>query len=466
MSDYLTESGSWRSSTSMILWGIVVLTVFGCVASFCEFFFSPLDTAKGYLDSLFNMAVDESDQTHAEGFFKFYEVHGRLGIWTRIAELLTIGGWIVYVVGLSKFRDAQGSDKGRWLASGLYSACWLGLVGMACSFIGSFLGVFGILFRFAGWILNLISLFKFRGAFNQFSIEESWNELARRGAATLRSSYTFGIILAFYPIIVFLIAVFIGLGSISNLSSILKGMGTDEIDALIALATGSALIFILLALVAVVLWILQVCYLIGGWCKIYNGGLAEEENQQPADYSVTMTIGSILGTLVLLGLVVWTCSAPVFAKADSYHIGPMEEAVAAADEGSVSEGNHSSEISYKSSTAGELTYHEAAPAENQEEENPGCGEDIVNYKGFIDGKYGIEMSIEFGSFTGEYFYTKNKRPIQLRGEIVDDSHLVLKEYVGNDMTGIFDGVLTGNTYHGTWTSADGARSYPFEVTEI
>ena len=61
-------------------------------------------------------------------------------------------------------------------------------------------------------------------------------------------------------------------------------------------------------------------------------------------------------------------------------------------------------------------------------------------------------------------YVKNKRPIQLNGQRVDDGdRLVLEEYVGDKMTGRFDGILGRSGYSGTWTSADGNRSYPFSV---
>ena len=91
-----------------------------------------------------------------------------------------------------------------------------------------------------------------------------------------------------------------------------------------------------------------------------------------------------------------------------------------------------------------------------------------SYQGTINDKYGIEMTLTSDGrayYTGEYFYTKNKTPIQLRGQLVDDrERLVLGEYVGMKQTGKFDGILSGKKYSGTWTSADGETSYPFSVT--
>lgn len=87
------------------------------------------------------------------------------------------------------------------------------------------------------------------------------------------------------------------------------------------------------------------------------------------------------------------------------------------------------------------------------------------YKGAINNRYAIEMTLTSDGetdYTGEYFYTKNKTPIQLRG-MLTDGRLVLEEYVGMNLTGKFEGTLSRNSYSGTWTSSDGKTSYPFSV---
>lgn len=101
-------------------------------------------------------------------------------------------------------------------------------------------------------------------------------------------------------------------------------------------------------------------------------------------------------------------------------------------------------------------------------EEPVGNEYTHEYKGTINGKYAIEMKLtsDGGAFyTGEYFYTKNGTPIQLRGQLTDDyEHLVLEEYVGMNMTGKFEGTISSKRYHGTWTSANGETVYTFNVT--
>ena len=267
----------WRLSSSLIFWGVIVLTVFGCAASVFEFFFGIVNAVDNYLGTILDTASSFGVGSHAEGLAKFSAVHDRMSVFTRLCEILTVAGWIVYVVGLSRFRNAQHTERGRWLTGSLYTACWLGLIGIACTFIGSFLGIFGLLFTFAGWILNLISLFKFRSAFNQLYIEEGWSDLARQGARTLRNSYTFGIILAFFPLIVFISMLLISIGSISSIGGMMHGFSDDAAGTIMSVLGGSIAFMILLGLAGIALWILQTCYLITGWCKINVGAPATDK---------------------------------------------------------------------------------------------------------------------------------------------------------------------------------------------
>lgn len=454
---------TWRSSTSLIFWGVLALTVFGCTASVFEFFFGFIDTAKEYVKNVLDTASPFVSDSKAEGLYKFYAVHSRLAVWTRVFEALTIGGWIAYVAGLSKFRTAQVSEKGVWLAGSLYTACWLGLVGMACAFIGSFLGMFGMLFRFAGWILNLISLFKFHSSFNRLSVEESWNELARRGAGNLRRSYTFGIILTFFPIITFLCVFFIALGSISSIPGIMRDFSGNGAGMTASLIGGYLALFIILAFAGVVLWVLQICYLIAGWGKVKNGSLADEyADEFVSDNTTVVTLCAILGAIVLTVLAGWLCLTPLAQKNATYRFDREDDEKETAIMESILSDDNDGES--QSSVKDEEGFRsEAATAEE-----PVGDEYTYTYKGTINNAYGIEMTLTTDGgayYTGEYFYTKHKSPIQLSGSLTDDDeHLVLEEYVGEKMTGRFEGTLTRTGYSGTWTSADGKTSYPFSVT--
>lgn len=133
--------------------------------------------------------------------------------------------------------------------------------------------------------------------------------------------------------------------------------------------------------------------------------------------------------------------------------------------------NNESESAYtvdsdEMGNAASIVAEDETLANNMQE--PEGDEYKYSYKGFINGKYEIEMTLTTDGgayYTGEYFYTKNKTLIQLNGQLTDDyEHLVLEEYVNNEMTGKFEGTLSPEGYHGTWTSTDGETSYPFNVT--
>lgn len=455
----------WRSSSSLIFRGVVVLTVFGCAASVFEFFFGIVNAVDSYLGSILDTASSFGFDSRSAGLSKFSALHDRMSLCTRLFEVLTVAGWIVYVVGLSRFRSAQYTERGRWLTGSLYTACWLGLIGMACTFLGSFLGMFGLLFTFAGWVLNLISLFKFRSAFNQLYIEESWSDIARQGARTLRNSYTFGIIMAFFPLIVFLAMLLISIGSISSLGGMMRGFSDDAAGTIMSLLGSSIAFMILLALTGAVLWVLQTCYLISGWCKINDGAPTDdlEMDEYPSDHSTLAIICSISGAIAVMILGAWLCLSPLThdgsKRVESAHESETTESVTEATDSD----NDSEEL-----TAIVESLRESGLSKTKQEESEHEGDIYTHhYKGSINNKYAIEMTLTTDGgayYTGEYMYVKNKRPIQLSGQLVDDGdRLVLEEYVGDNMTGRFDGILGRSVYSGTWTSADGSRSYPFSV---
>lgn len=205
----------------MIFWGVLVLTLFGWFASITESIFSTLSI-------VFNTAQNLSDLAREYGGYQNDKLSNAIGYYhnvgttMRVFEVITIVGWIFYVIGLAKFRTSQISERGKWITGKLNSACWLGISGIFCYFIAGFLGWFGFLFRFIGWILNLISLFKFAGAFSKLSREKTWNQQARQGAKNLSTSYTFAIILQFLPIIIGLIVLFMGIGMIGELPNIIS----------------------------------------------------------------------------------------------------------------------------------------------------------------------------------------------------------------------------------------------------
>lgn len=218
MNQLSSRIGLWRSSTGLIFWGIIALTLFGWFASISESIFGFLDIffsmAEKYNDAVMQFGQTDSGLSNIIGYYR------NTATVMRVFEILTIGGWVMYIVGLSQFRKSQISERGQWLTGNLNSACWLGLIAIFCYFIAGWLGLFGMLFRLAGWILNLISLFKFANAFSRLSREKSWDERARAGAGNLKTSYTFAIILQFFPIIFGIVILFALFGMASELPAI------------------------------------------------------------------------------------------------------------------------------------------------------------------------------------------------------------------------------------------------------
>lgn len=178
-----------------------------------------------------------------------------------------------------------------------------------------------------------------------------------------------------------------------------------------------------------------------------------------------MTLCSILATIVIMALATWFCISPLTTKNAIYTIvkNNVEDARSSEDL-MFSEEREESATTYPET---EETTTATEEAESQDE--PEGNEYTDSYRGSIDGKHAIEMTLTTDGgayYSGEYFYTKKKEPIQLRGRLTDDyEHLVLEEYVGMEMTGKFEGTLTRNSYYGTWTSADGETSYPFSITK-
>ncbi len=471
----------------MIFWGVLALTLFGWLSSILESVFEVFSIFFNFVGQYMD-AMSQYGQVD-ERLVRVQNYYDNTAMSMRLCEIFTIVGWVLYVVGLSKFRKSQISGRAYRLTGSLNTACWLGLSSMVCYFLAGFLGMLGFLFRFIGWVLILISLFKFRSAFDSLSWEKTWNKPAREGAKNLRLSYTLALVLMFFPLICGLVMFFVVLGSMSNIGSFIR----EFADYVPGVLVQYAAIIIILALVGLVMWILKFVYLLLGWNRISNGKLsvsyaasakneiAEEDEDEmdeedeysdgeeeevddddDDDYSNSKWIiaGATAGGVLLIVLIFWLCfggnSTPrndnstetadstEFAKADSANeteIEPDPELPELVDE----------DVEF------------SAP----ESEEPEGDEYTHTYAGTIDNKHRIEMTLTSDGgayYRGEYFYTNKNVPIQLRGQLTDDNvHLVLEEYVGMEKTGMFDGTLTDTGYSGVWTSADGETTLPFVV---
>ena len=485
----------------MIFWGVLALTIFGWVTAILE----PIYTV---LNSIFNIAAKANDGLipvyNNDSFTTFLSIYENVTTSMRIFEVLTIAGWMIYVIGLMQFKNAQVTQRGLRLSGSLNTACWLGLSGIFCSFIAGFLGLFGLLFRFIGWVLMLISLFKFHGTFGRLSWEKSWNKKAQNGASKLKTSYTLAIILEFFPLICGVVVFLAAFGAIGNSSSIARDFMDYGMGAVGSYLGGGIRFIVILILIGLALWICKIIWLFNGWNKVKNGCIRKdflagqmpgaetlliEEDEDGDEELVVMGVpefeistedadieeeveessgnkrnwiigGSIAGGAILITLILWICFGGKSGNKE------LESESTSPTEIEFSEDIEETEYSSPSKITEPEPVNQVVNEDVQFDEPSISDSGALIYKGSINGKYAIEMTLtqDGSSFTGEYWYTKNKTPIQLRGEFTDGyEHLVLEEYNGMTMTGKFEGTLANDMYDGTWTSADGTRSYPFSV---
>lgn len=491
----------------MIFCGVLALTIFGWFTAILE----PIYTV---FDTIYNIMTQARDVSPIIGVndssTKFLRIYGYITLTTRLFEIITLVGWVVYVVGLSQFRNAQVTRRGLRLSGSLNAACWLGLSAIFCSFIAGFLGMFGFLFRFIGWILMLISLFKFRRTFYELSWEDSWNKKAKTGAVSLKISYTLAIILEFYPLICGIMLFFTAIGAIGNFASAARDFVDNGMGVLVQYFAGGIGFVILLILAGLILWICKIVYLFTGWNEIRKGSISrkiltgqqqadiiDDEDDEDEEYdnenSVVMAEpdsaghkeeaniqeteeeeeekeyesdnkrnwllwGSIVGAVLIVGFIFWFCINGN-GKDKENSSTPLTE-IEFSEELQESESPTSSKIKDTES------FEQSDTEDFQSDENSVSDTGAPIYKGSIDGQYAIEMTLiaDGSEVTGEYRYIKNKTSMQLRGEFTDGyEHLVLEEYKGLTMTGKFEGTLANGVYDGTWTSADGEKSYPFTV---
>jgi hypothetical protein len=71
-----------------------------------------------------------------------------------------------------------------------------------------------------------------------------------------------------------------------------------------------------------------------------------------------------------------------------------------------------------------------------------------------------------GGFEGDYFLFGHTRKILLAGEADGDDLFFEESENGTDVSGQWEGKLSGGTFSGNWNSADGAVTKPFRLEAI
>ncbi|MBN3726584.1 hypothetical protein [Burkholderia sp. Ac-20379] len=87
-------------------------------------------------------------------------------------------------------------------------------------------------------------------------------------------------------------------------------------------------------------------------------------------------------------------------------------------------------------------------------------------EGHIGGRYAFTMDLKNldGTLSGNYHYAGKQNNLYLNGKIDAAGKLTLDETPSSGKrSGTFTGTLTGGTFDGTWTSADGAHRLPVDA---
>lgn len=269
---------SWRQYTSLILWGIVALSVFGCVASIMEYLrWLPdlLMNITGMFSGIGEPDVLEEMQSMLAVFYNSL----------RIVEILTLVGWLMYLYGVYKFRGVQPTRDTERLVGSVNTACWVGVVSVFLTFLSTIVWwIVALLFSIIAWILLLVSYCMFMGAFGGLRDSEDWDDRARRGAGNLRKSACYNIWLMVFPVVVFLVLLATVAVAWMDVKSQMPSSGFNILQLLYVIAdTYKGVLFfeiLVLCLTFLFLLVMQFVYRLLGWYRIHKGYAVVAEDEE------------------------------------------------------------------------------------------------------------------------------------------------------------------------------------------
>lgn len=267
----------WRRWSGMIFWSIVVLTVFGWLAGVADFFASALgltDWALSYIAAF----GSESDREMLSVLDTFENVATSL-------QFICLAAWVVYLIGLRNFREPQTSESAVEGVKSVYSACWVGIVSVALSFVGGLLpGGFRWVFTVPAWIMLLVSYIMFRSAFRGLQTESTWAERARSGAGLLRKSANYNVRLMLFP----LFGLIVGAITVFVVASVLHSSQSDPRQMLETIVSVAGAEFVILAVLLLWMSVMQFVYRLMGWYRIWqNAPIAETSETEPMPKAAT-----------------------------------------------------------------------------------------------------------------------------------------------------------------------------------
>lgn len=246
----------WKSSTLMIFWSVILITFAGFFASIFDLI-DLIQTASTLVSGARNGLFDFGIPIPVDAF-----------------KLITFIGWILYLVGLTKFYKIHKLEETRNSFKKVRSAAILSIVAIiVCAIFGVLPGL--------GYLLNFIFMLvvynKMKNAYSHLAIAADLNDMAHKAADNLRSSAIFNIRALWTPVVLSICAVVM-------VFTILM-MASSSYHSGIGKALGSVLAVIVflgvLCLVAVLVYLfIAICFNIIGWYRMYKGGAVSEVSNE------------------------------------------------------------------------------------------------------------------------------------------------------------------------------------------
>lgn len=442
----MNNKAEWRSWSTLIFWGVVALTIFGWIAGIFELFSGLAQAVQSIVNTVGQFGLLDDVAAIQESLDGFNTLMSTF-------EILTILSWAVYLFGLYKFRYAQASASAKECVRRVNNAAWVGVVAAFFVIVAGWAPWFmAWVFRFISWIFATISYFMFRSAFRDLESEETWSVMARKGASLLRKSANYNIWLQFMPLIIFVIALIVGMVTYQSImNSAFYGAGSET-----SYWGWYIFIGIIVGLIILALSIIQLIYRIWGWNRIMRGEPVESEESDEGEPSIVdkyiwFIIGG--GAALIIAVVLTILSSGRETKNDDSNITDIYETVDSIEEMLTD----NSEMTTEEALAYEETEMEA--------EDDWDATTTEYWEGYINGKWKIEMTVHRldGMVWGSYCYSSRKTDIELNGEWGENKQLTLTESVDGKTTGQFIGQYGESVYEGLWISADGEKDYPFKV---
>lgn len=252
----------WKNSTLMIFWSVIIITFAGFFASIFDLV-GLIQTASSFMASAKSGMLDFDIPVSVDAF-----------------KIITFIGWVLYLVGLSKFYIIHRLEETRNSFKKVRSAAVLSIVAtIICAIIDVLPGIGDSLSYLLNFIFMLVVYHKMKNAYTYLSIAEDLNEKARQAADNLRSSTIFNIRAIWTPVVLFICAIVMVLTVVMMESSYHSGIGR-------ALASVFGIIVFLgiLCLLTVLIYLfIALCFNIIGWYRMYKGGAASEYQDKSKD---------------------------------------------------------------------------------------------------------------------------------------------------------------------------------------